>query len=95
MPKVEKHEILNTTLTILTQLMEDWDFSGEITPQTFFVADLALESIDIVVISETIQNHYQYQMPFAQFLAEIGQREIRDIRIDEFVEFVYTHLNCS
>ena len=74
-------------------MLGDWEYSGQITPETFLVSDLGLESLDIVVLGETIQKHYQKMLPLAQFLAEIGQREIRDIRLDEFVEFIYQHLN--
>jgi acyl carrier protein len=93
MSKVSKKAISDTLLGIVNQLAEDWEYSGEITPETFLVADLGLESIDIVVLATTIQNRYKQLLPFSQFFAKIGQREVRDIRIDEFVEFVHQHLN--
>ena len=93
MSEVSREAVLDTVLKTLIQLADDWEYSKEITPNTFFVADLGLESIDLVVLGATIQKHYNQTLPFAEFLAEIGQREVRDIRIDEFVEFVYQHLN--
>ncbi len=95
MPKVSKKAIFDTLLGIMNQLAEDWEYSGEITSETFLVADLGLESIDIVVLATTIQNRYKQSLPFSQFFAKIGQREVRDIRIDEFVEFVHQHLNSA
>jgi len=93
MTVVSKESIFDTLLGMLNQMLGDWEYSGEITPETFLVSDLGFESLDIVVLGETIQKHYQRTLPFAQFLAEIGQREIRDIRVGEFVEFVHQHLN--
>ena len=95
MTEVTKENIFDTLRGMLDQMLGDWEYSGQITPETFLVSDLGLESLDIVVLGETIQKHYQETLPFAQFLAEIGQREIRDIRLDEFVEFIYQHLNSS
>jgi acyl carrier protein len=95
MSEVSKEAILETVLKILNQLADDWEYSGEITPKTFFIADLGLESIDVVILGTTIQKHYDRSLPFAEFLAEIGQREVRDIRIDEFVDFVYQNLYSS
>ena len=93
MSKVSKKAIFDTLLGIMNKLAEDWEYSGEITSETFLVADLGLESIDIVVLATTIQNRYKQSLPFSQFFAKIGQREVRDIRIDEFVQFVHQHLN--
>jgi len=93
--EVTKENIFDTLRGMLDQMLGDWEYSEQITPETFLVSDLGLESLDIVVLGETIQKHYQKTLPFAQFLAEIGQREIRDIRLDEFVEFIYQHLNSS
>ena len=95
MTKTTKENIFDTLRGMLDQMLGDWEYSGQITPETFLVSDLGLESLDIVVLGETIQKHYQKMLPLAQFLAEIGQREIRDIRLDEFVEFIYQHLNSN
>jgi len=93
--KATKENIFDTLREMLDQMLGDWEYSGQITPETFLVSDLGLESLDIVVLGEAVQKHYQKMLPFAQFLAEIGQRELRDIRLDEFVEFIYQHLNSN
>ena len=46
---------------------------GEIGPETRFVADLGLESLEIVVLSTMVQQQYG-RLPFPQFFDEIGQR---------------------
>ena len=66
--------------------------SDSIDMETRFFADLGLASIDAVVLSEAIQNHYQRPLPFNILMAEIGQRTERDISIGEFVAFVSSHL---
>jgi len=40
----------------------------------------------------SVEQQYDLPIPFAEFLAEVGQREVRDIRLDELVEFFSKHL---
>jgi hypothetical protein len=42
-----------------------------------------------------IEEHYKQAFPFAEFLAEVGQREVQDIRVGEIVDFIYQHLDGS
>jgi acyl carrier protein len=90
---VDQESILRDVLGLLNRLARDWDYSVEISRETFLFADLGFESIDAVVLSSFIQEHYQRRFPFPQLLAEIGKREVKDIRIGELVEFVYTHMD--
>ena len=90
-----REDVFETVLNLLKKMDEEWEDTDEITPQTWLVADLGLESIDVVVLGTTIQEYYDKSMPFAEFLAEIGEQEIRDIQVDQFVEFVYQHLNTA
>jgi acyl carrier protein len=84
-------EILEDIATILsTQL--GVASSDSIDMETRFFADLGLASIDAVVLSEAIQNHYQRPLPFHDLMAEIGQRAERDLSIGELVTFVSAHL---
>jgi len=80
-------------LSLLIQLAGDWEYSGEISPETFLFADLGFESIDAVVLASHVQEHYQRQLPFPELLAELGRREIKDMRVGELVEFIHYHLN--
>jgi hypothetical protein len=58
--------------------------------------DLALESLDLVIIGTSVQQRYG-RMPFAEWLAEIGQRpvEARDVSVGELVAFVCRHAGGS
>ena len=93
MTEITRGSVLETVLSILSKMDEDGELEVEITPETWLVADMGLESIDVVVLGTAVQEHYHMSMPFAEFLAEVGQRETRDIQVREFVDFVVRHLN--
>jgi acyl carrier protein len=84
-------EILADIATILSTEL-GVQSSGSIDMETRFFADLGLASIDAVVLSEAIQNHYQRSLPFNELMAEIGRRTERDLSIGELVAFVSSHL---
>ena len=88
-----REQILSYVLHVLEELRSDWDYSVPIGPQSRLVADLTFESLDLVVLGTSIQEHFQAQIPFAMFLAEIGQRAKRDATVEELVEFVYRQLS--
>jgi acyl carrier protein len=85
--------ILTDVIDLLQQLARDWEYSGEITPDTFLFADLGFESIDAVILASFVQEHYGRPFPFPQLLADIGQRDVKDLRVSELVGFVYQHLD--
>lgn len=88
-----REDIMDDVLGLLRQLADDWEYSGEITPQTRFFADMNLASLDIVVLGTAVQEYYGRIMPFAELFAELGQRGSPDIPISVWVDFIYTHLN--
>jgi acyl carrier protein len=85
-------EVLNGVLELLNELSGDWEYDGDIGPDTYFLADLGLESLDIVVLGTMIQQQYG-RLPFAEYLEELGQRPIdeRDLTVAELVAFVCEH----
>jgi acyl carrier protein len=89
-------EVLDAVLALLNELSGDWEYDGEIGPDTYFLADLGFESLDIVVLSTLIQQRYG-RLPFAEYLEELGQRPVeqRDITVEELVEFVCEHRQAS
>jgi acyl carrier protein len=82
-------QVLGEMTDLMTRLAGDWEYTGEIGPETRLLADLAMESLDLVVLGTAIQERYG-RLPFAEFLAEIGQRPVeeRDVSVGELVEFV-------
>lgn len=85
-------QVLAEILGLMNQLAGDWEYSGSITANTRLLADLGLESLDLVVLGTSIQQRYG-RLPFAEYLADIGQRplEERDITVGELVTYVCQH----
>ncbi len=81
--------ILTDVLNLMGQMAGDWEYDGDIGPETLLLAELGLESLDLVVLGTMIQQKYG-RLPFAEYLAEIGQRplESRDVSVADLVNFV-------
>lgn len=75
------------------QGLTDWEYSGSITRETRFFADLGFESIDAVVLGEAIEAHYRQRFPYAEFLASLGERNAKDLHVGELIDFLRPHLN--
>jgi acyl carrier protein len=85
-------QVLSSVLAILNELKGDWEYGGDIAPDTRFIADLGLESLEIVVLSTMIQQQYG-RLPFPEYFDEIGRRPVddRDVTVADLVGFVCTH----
>ena len=83
--------ILDDVITVLEREL-GVQSSSPITEDTRFFADLGLASIDAVVLSERLQEHYGRSLPFNELMAEMGRRTERDLAIGELVAFLATHL---
>lgn len=85
-------QVLADVLALMNELAGDWEYDGAIGLQTNFLGDLGLESLDLVVIGTSVQQRYG-RLPFAEYLAEIGQRppEERDLTVGSLVEFICRH----
>lgn len=93
--KATREQILDYIVRTIEDLAQDWDYSREVGPQSLLFTELGMESLDVVVLGTAIQEHYQFQMPFAELLAEVGQRANHDLSISELVDFVDLHLNTK
>lgn len=87
-----REDIMQDMLRLLRQLAEDWEYTEDITPATRFFTDLRLASLDVVVLGTTIQEYYGQVLPFADFYAEVGKRDARDVSVGEWVDFIHRHL---
>ena len=56
--KASREQIMSDVLSLLRKLADDWEYTGEITPQTRFFADMGLGSLDVVVLGTAVQEHY-------------------------------------
>ena len=95
MPEVSEEAIYTELLDILNDLTGDWEYSGEISKDTFLLADLGFESIDAVALGTAIEERFQKSLPFPEFLAEVAEREVKDIRVGELANFIYQNLDST
>ena len=93
MKQVSQEQILSDLLAILNEMTDGWEYSGGISLKTSLFNDLGFESIDAVALGTAIEEYYQRTLPFAEFLAEIGQREVQDIMVEDLVKFIHKTLN--
>jgi acyl carrier protein len=91
-PTATDAAVMAGVLELLNELAGDWEYEGEIGPGTRFLADLGLESLEIVVLGTMIQQQYG-RLPFAEYLEDIGRRpeDERDVSVAELVAFVCAH----
>jgi acyl carrier protein len=71
------------------------EYLAQIRPDTRFFADLGLASIDAVVLGETLEEHYQCRLPFAELMADLGRRDDRDLAIGELAAFLARHMKTA
>jgi len=88
-------DIMEDVLRLLRQLADDWEYTGDITPETCLFADMNLVSLDVVILGTAVQEYYSQIIPFAELFTELGQRGMPDIPISEWVDFIYAHLDNS
>jgi acyl carrier protein len=86
--KPTRDDIMADVLALLRKLADDWEYTGEITPQTRFFADMGLRSLDVVVLGTAIQEHYKQVLPFVKLFAQVGQRAVPDMPVGEWVDFI-------
>lgn len=89
---VSREQVMEDVLGLLRQLAGDWEYGGEITPETRFFADMGLQSLDVVVLGTAVQEHYGQRLPFVELFSQVGQRSLPDIPVSEWVDFIHGHL---
>jgi acyl carrier protein len=87
-----REEVLQDVVMLLRKVSEDWEYGGEITPETRFFADMGLASLDVVMLGTAIQEHYGRVFPFMKFFAEMGERQIPDIPVGVWVDFIHRQM---
>lgn len=95
MSTITRTEVWDATVRLLAQLAEDWDYGGEITGETLLFSDLGFQSLDAVVLGNTLQERFGQPIPFADLLVDIGQRPVNDVTVDEWVDFTTRSLQSG
>ena len=93
--RVLKEEVTTYVVDMLTELAEDWGYDEAIDRDTLFFTGLGLQSLDVVVLGNSLQEHYQAIIPYADLLSDLGQREFKDITVGDWVDFTYQELTKS
>jgi acyl carrier protein len=86
--KPSREQIMADVLALLRKLAGDWEYTGDITPQTRFFGDMGLRSLDVVVLGTAIQEQYKQVLPFVKLFAQVGQRAVPDMPVGEWVDFI-------
>ncbi len=90
-----REEVMEDAVMLLGRVSEDWEYRGEITPETRFFADMGLASLDVVVLGTAIQEHYGQVFPFMKLFAELGERQIPDIPVGEWINFIHDQMQAK
>ena len=89
-------ETMATVVNIIKEVVgDDIELYGPISRSTSVNSDLALESIDLVVISEKIQAMYGDKIDFAQWLSSMELDEIIKLTIGDLVDYIERCLSST
>ena len=89
--------VLNVLTELLTDMTSDWDlddFSGEITGDTQLVADLAMESVELVQLMVAIEQKFGIKNFSAEKLLTRNGQMVSDLSVREIAAFVAGVLNA-
>ena len=92
MPERNRQQLLDTILGTLREIRDDLDFDREIDEQTGFFRDLGFESIDVVALGASLEEHFNQQLPFAEFLTRAREQKVDDLTVGDLVSFLLAHL---
>lgn len=81
------------TLSVVTEMLEEilgesWMEEREVTMETSFGSDLELESIELVILAEKLQDRYGSDVDFVEWLSEKELTEIINLEVGDLVEFI-------
>jgi acyl carrier protein len=93
--KYSKQEIQTRLISILTNMMDDWDsdFSDPISSETGLVEDLDFESIDLIQLIVAIEKEFDVKgLPYEKVLME-DSAYIDEIHVYQLCDFLFISLN--
>ena len=88
--------VLDEITVILTEVLgEEFLLDIEVTAETSFSDDLALESIEFVALSEKLQDRYGARVNFAAFVAELDINEILALTVGRLAGYIEAQLAAA
>lgn len=89
-------QVFEQVLHMVSEVVgEDFLLDTEITPDTTFSDDLALESIEFVALSEKLQQQYGEQVNLVSFLGEMDIDGIMAVTVGQLVGYIEGQLAAS
>jgi acyl carrier protein len=88
--------VLDEIVGILAEVLgEDFLLDSEITPDTSFSDDLALESIEFVALSEKLQEHYGERVNLVAFISDMDIDAMMAITVGQLVGYIEAQLAAA
>jgi acyl carrier protein len=81
-------ELLADLAQVVRATFPDRDFPDEVGPSTRVFAELGLASIELVVLAERLDAHFDRRLPFGTFLKGLRDRGAEDLELGELVGFL-------
>ncbi len=91
-----KQSVLDELERMLVEVVgEDLLLEGPLTMETSFDADLQLESIEFVALSEKLLETYGDRVDFVSWLADMELDQIVALTVGQLVDFVSTNADTA
>ena len=88
--------VLEEIKAILAEVLgEEFLLDTEVTPETSFSDDLALESIEFVALSEKLQDRYGARVNLAVFVAGLDIDEIMALTVGQLAGYIEAQLTAT
>ena len=89
-------DVLDQVVRVLTEVVgEDFLLDTEITPDTTFTDDLALESIEFVALSEKLQEYYGDRVDFVAFIGEMDIDDLMTMTVGTLTGYIESQLAAT
>ena len=97
MAAIPREKVEEGILGILADLTEDWEVEGgaKLSADTRLVADLSFESIEIVQLMVTIEQHFRLKNLTSEKLLLRDGKYVSELTVREVVDFVHRILEAS
>jgi len=84
-------DVLDEVVRLITDVIgEDFLMDTEVTPDTTFSDDLALESIEFVALAEKLQERYGERVNLIAFIGERDIDQIMALTVGELARYIET-----
>lgn len=92
----ERGAVVAAIVDTIAALAGPWEYREPLHADTRLIADLAMASLDIVVLASALTKRYGL-IPFDQLYAamEAMPPEARDLTIGQFADFVYRNVSST